>query len=404
MYLNITLNPGREKSIVSGHPWIFSGAIEKVSDAVIPGAMVHVITHNGKFVARGYYNPSSNIAIRVLTYDKDEVIDEAFFVRRFQRALDGRRSLMNMRQTNAYRLVNSEGDFLPGLIVDVYAGFAVVQFHTMGMEVFRQEVVDALVQVLKPVGIFERSDLHVRKLEGVETKPIGVLYGAEPPPAVEIVEHGVKFGVDIVNGQKTGFFLDQRDNRKRVGEYVSGLKQALGSSPRVLNLFSYTGGFSLYAAKNGGVVTTVDSSVDAVGMARKNFSMNDLNIVDHEFVEADVFDLLPKYKKEGRPFDMVIVDPPSFGKRKGDMKNALRAYTDVNRQAIQLIPSGGILVAASCTHFVTPEMFWDCLRGAASLAKRQLQILEVHGQPLDHAMSVHFPEGQYLKCYFCRVV
>lgn len=397
MHLRVTLKDGREKSVLGGHPWIFSGAIANVSKEVIPGSVVGIFDKNGRFLARGYYNPDSQIAMRILTYEEDGTIDVEFFRRRFRQAFELRKRFLNFEETNAYRLVNSESDFLPGLIVDVYGDFFVVQISTLGMDVLREDIADVLFQEFKPRGVFERSDLGVREQEGMNTKPVGVLRGEEPPGKIEIKENSLKFCVDIVGGQKTGFFLDQRDNRERLRRYVEG--------KNVLNLFSYTGGFSVYAAKGDAAhVTSVDSSQDAIEMAKENFDLNHISVEKNEFLVGDVFDFLPKFRREGRTFDVIVVDPPSLGKKQNDLKNALKAYVSLNRRAIELLPAGGILISSSCTHFVTPEMFWDVLRGAASFAGRKLQVLEMHGHNVDHPVSIHFPEGQYLKCFFCRVL
>lgn len=383
------LKPGKEKPFHGRHPWVFSGAIDSIEDNYETGDLVRVQSEKNQYLGTGYLNARSQIAIRMLTFE-DEPIDQKFFEKRIERALQIRRDHLP-EKTNACRLVNAEGDFLPGLIVDRYADYLVVQFQTAGIEVWKEALLDLLEKKCKPAGIYEKGDIEVRELEGLP-KRAGKLRGEEPPDYVEILENGISFVVDIHEGQKTGFFLDQRDNRKLVSQYMP--KKA-----RVLNLFSYTGGFSVYAAKAGAAaVVTLDSSEKVLNTAQVNFEKNGLSGDQYLFEKADAFDYLRQKTGE---FDLIVVDPPGFAKSAGHVMQATRAYKDVNLWALKRLAPGGILYTSSCSTFVDPLLFQKVIFAAAKDARRGLQILQKTSHPFDHPISIFHPEGEYLKGLLC---
>lgn len=411
MYPRLVLQEGRERSILAHHPWLFSRAIKIVPPNLQNGSLVAVESSNGKILGTGYYNSRSQIAVRLFTFgNAEKEIDEDFFVERLERATQLRQQfLQNFEQTTAYRLVFSESDQLPGLILDRYGDFLVLQIHTLGMDHLREPLLKALQKVFNPRGIYERSDIEVRKKDGLNTLPTGVLFGEEPPDLYEIQEHGLKFYVDMKKGQKTGFFLDQRENRFAIRSYCKG--------KTVLNLFGYSGGFSLSALQGGATkVTTVDISEPALQIARKNFTLNGFDPAEHEFMPADVFNYLDECLKQKRTFDVVVVDPPAFVKSKDSLNNAVNAYIKLNAKALQLVNHGGILVTSSCSSHVSQELFRTILFKAANLAGANtnrtsadhesqsitdLVILETKTQPVDHPLNISFPEGEYLKFFIC---
>ncbi len=393
MYPRIQLHSGREKSLHFRHPWVFSRAIQHVPKGIENGALVLVEDFSGKCVGTAYYNVRSQIALRFLAFEK-RVIDVKFFSEKFQENLAFRKRFLDLSTTNAFRLAFSESDGLPGLIVDVYGDFVVVQIHTLGMDRLRSTVVDALVKVLKPKGIYERSDVEVRKKDGLFTMPVGVLYGQEPPPAYEITEHGLKFLIDLKAGQKTGFFLDQRENRLALRKYVP--------KKNVLNLFSYSGGFSVSALAGGAKkVTSVDISGPALELARENFSLNGFDPSKHVFETKDVFDFLDEQAKNKERYDVVVVDPPAFVKNKESLNHGANAYIKLNHKALELLSDDGILVTSSCSSHVSQELFRTILFKAALQCHRELVVLEQKSQPHDHPLNINFPEGEYLKFFIC---
>lgn len=392
-YPTVHLKTGREKQILEGHPWVFSGAVAVGPEGVEPGGIVDVVDASGRFVGRGYYNAASSIPVRVLTRDPEQRIDRAFVLNRIRQAIELRRAWLDTRTIDAYRVAHGESDGLPGLIVDRYADFLVVQFHTLGMERLKDLVVDALQEVLAPTGIFERSDVGTRRPEGLGTFPAGPLAGEAPPELVEVQEYRARFRVDIRGGQKTGFFLDQRENRLAAQGFARGRE--------VLNCFCYTGGFSVYAARGKATrVVSVDVSEPAIDLARQNLELNRLDPEAHPCVVANVFDFLKDCRREKRRFDMVVVDPPAFVKAQEALHTAVRAYISLNRRAIELLRPGGVLVSASCSTQVDYERFFSILRNAAAAARRELQIVKSHLQAVDHPVCTAFPEGRYLKCFF----
>ena len=374
---------------------MFSGAVAHHAE-VEPGSVVDVCDVGGDFVGRGYYNVASSIPVRVLTRDEEVAIDAGFIRDRIAAAVALRKTWIDGRATNAYRVVHGESDGLPGLIVDRYADFLVVQFHTLGIERFRDLVVESLDEILSPTGVYERSDVGTRRAEGLEEFPTGLIGGEEPPEQVEITENECGFLVDLRRGQKTGFFLDQRENRLGVESFARGRD--------VLNCFSYSGGFSVYAARGeASSVTSVDVSETAIDLARQNLELNRFSPDDHPCLADNVFDYLKACRADGVSYDLVIVDPPAFVKTQSALSQATRAYISLNRRAIQILRPGGILVTASCSTQIDYEAFFTIIKHAATAAHRTVQVIRSHMQAIDHPSPVNFPEGRYLKCFFATV-
>ena len=392
MLAKILLKPTKEKPVLAHHPWIFSGAIARVENAN-DGDTVDVHDASGKFLARGYYNSKSQIAVRLWTW-RDESIDRDFLRRRLQAALTARESIIDAT-TNTYRAVNAESDGLPGLVVDRYADFVIAQFLTLGVEKRKREIVDLTKELLTPRGIYERSDVDVREKEGLPSA-VGVLHGDVPPERVEIIENGLRFLVDVKRGHKTGFYLDQRENRKRVGDYLNG---------EVLNVFSYTGGFAVSAcvANNNVRVINLDASRDALELARENMQLNDC-AERGEFVEGDAFLVLRQYRDRGKSFDAIILDPPKFVHARSQLESGLRGYKDINLLAFKLLKPGGMLATFSCSGQVSAEWFQKVVFEAAVDAKRDAQIVARLAQAPDHPVLLSFPESEYLKGLLCRAI
>jgi 23S rRNA (cytosine1962-C5)-methyltransferase len=393
----IFLKPGKDKPVLSHHPWIFSGAIARVENAN-DGDTVDVLDAAGQFLARGYYNSRSQIAVRLWTW-RDEPIDREFFRRRLQTAIAARASLNADASTNAYRWVNAESDGLPGLIVDRYADFIVVQFLTLGAEKFKTEIIDGLQELVAPRGIYERSDVDVREKEGLQSS-VGVLRGDEPPEQVQVIENSLRFLVDVKRGHKTGFYLDQRENRQRVAE-----EQRRRGAGEILNVFSYTGGFSVYvcAANKNARVINLDASRDALELARENLRLNDC-AARAEFVESDAFQALRKYRDSGKSFDAIILDPPKFVHTRSQLNAGLRGYKDINLLAFKLLKPGGMLATFSCSGQVSAELFQKVVFEAATDANRDAQIIAKLSHAADHPILLAFPESEYLKGLVCRVI
>jgi 23S rRNA (cytosine1962-C5)-methyltransferase len=377
------------RSLRAGHPWIYADALEAPS-GLPTGSVVDVVGREGRFLARGLYDARSPIAVRVATLDRDEAVDEALVRRRVEAALAARRDLVDPETTDAFRWLNGEGDLLPGVVVDVYARVAVLRLDGEAVRVWREAVARAVAQIGRPLGIehvFERS-------RGQVGEPLA---GGPPPVPVEIREHGVRFAVDVVKGQKTGFFLDQRENRHLV--------RGLSSGKEVVNLFAYTGGFSVYAALGGARrVVTVDSAAGAVAQAEANFALNGLAAARHKAVCADAFAWLDEARRAGRRFELVIVDPPSFAPSEKALPRAVAAYRDLLALALGVLAPAGLVAAASCSSHVGLDDFLGALRDAADKARRPLRLHEVRGQPGDHPSLPAFPEGRYLKFVLARAI
>ncbi len=383
------LKKGKERALEGRHPWVFSGALDQIDDDHEIGDLVRVFSSEERFLGIGYLNPRSQIAIRMLAFE-DIKIDAAFFEKKIEEAISLRK---NIPDTNAYRVIHSEGDFLPGLIVDRYADYLVAQFTTAGMDRWKETITGILEKLLHPKGIFEKDDNNeLRDWEGL-TRRVGRLTGEEPPDFVEINEHGHKFLVDIHEGQKTGFFLDQRENRKLIG--------SLSHGRRVLNGFAYTGGFSVYAAKAGAAETvSVESSEPALNTARVNFEKNGLDPARHQFIKEDVFDFLRASRQE---FDLIVLDPPAFCKNKQQIQQAARGYKDINLHALKRLAPGGFLYTASCSSYIDPDLFQKIIFGAAKDARRDVRIVTKTSHPADHPINICHPEGEYLKGLLCEV-
>ncbi|MDH3197767.1 MAG: class I SAM-dependent rRNA methyltransferase [Candidatus Krumholzibacteria bacterium] len=391
----VRLNKGREKLLLSRHPWVFGGAVERVEGEVTPGDIVDVVAADGAFVGRGYHNAQSRICVRLLSWDPDTAIDEAWWQSKVEAAISARASLESDATTDAYRLVHAEADLLPGLVADRYADVVVVQFLTAGVEQARDAIVGALGTRFPDARLYERSDTASRRREGLETRA-GWIRG-EGPARVEIREHGRTFLVNLEAGQKTGFYLDQRENRAAVA--------ALAAGRRVLDAFSYTGAFGVYAATAGAIAITLgDTSAGALETAKSNLEQNETGACTSEIVQADVFEQLRAWKAEGRRFDMVVLDPPRFAMNQHQVDKALRAYKDINMLAMQLLEPGGILVTFSCSGAVDAQAFTLAVSWAGLDAGRSVQIMRRLSQGPDHPVLTSFPESEYLKGLLCRIV
>jgi 23S rRNA (cytosine1962-C5)-methyltransferase len=377
-----------ERSIRSGHPWIYADALS-APRGLPTGTVVDVVDRQGRPLARGLFDAGSPIAVRVATLALDEEVDAALVARRLEAALAARRGAFDPSEVDAFRWCNGEGDFLPGVVVDVYARVAVVRFDGEAVHVLRDAVADAVAALGRPLGVehvFERS-------RGGAGQP---LHGGPPPRPVEIREHGARFAVDVVRGQKTGFFLDQRENRRALRTYARGL--------RVANLFGYTGGFSVQAALGGATrVATVDSAAGAIADAEGNFALNGLDPAAHEFACQDAFAWLEAVRASGARWDVCVTDPPSFAPSQRALPQALAAYRELNARALGVVAAGGLLAAASCSSHVDLPAFLRALTEAGGEARRRLRVLEVRGQPADHPTPPAFAEGRYLKSVLLRV-
>ena len=394
----VILKKGREKSVRNYHSWIFSGAIAKIEGDPAPGDIVSVSDRQGEFLAYGYYNPRPQISIRVLDWDESAVIDRDWWNRKIEAAVNRRRAYFkDESETNAYRLIYSECDSLPGLIVDKYADRLVLQSLTAGTEKVKHDIAEILVESLKPSAIYERSDTESRALEGLDSVS-GVLYEAKTASSpLIIIENGLKFRVDIESGQKTGFYLDQRVNRLKAAEYANGLD--------ILDCFCHTGAFSIYALRAGAKSSTlIDSSADCLSIARENLGLNNIDSGRADIVRGDVFERLRQFREEGRQFDMVILDPPKFAKSKSHLKKALTAYKDINLLGMQLLRPEGFLVTFSCSGAIDFDTFRTVLFWASADSGRHLQIIENLGPGPDHPELATFPEGSYLHGIIGRVI
>jgi 23S rRNA (cytosine1962-C5)-methyltransferase len=381
------LKPGREKSLKRRHPWIFSGALARADADIAPGATVRVIGPSGEFLAYAAYSPQSQIVARAWSFDERDVIDAAFLRARVGAAIARRESLL-ARDTDAARLVYAESDALPALIADRYADTLVVQFLAVGVEAWRETLVDALAELSGCANVYERSDAEVRELEGLPPR-VGLLRGALRE-RIRIREHASRYWVDVAQGQKTGFYLDQRDNRQIV--------RALARDARVLNAFCYTGGFSIEALQGGArSVLSIDSSAQALALAQENAALNELDAARAQWSEGDVFQLLRKQRDARGEFDLIVLDPPKFAPTAAHAEKAARAYKDVNLLAFKLLSANGVLVTFSCSGGVSADLFQKIVAGAALDAGVDARIERRLSAASDHAASIHFPEGEYLK-------
>jgi 23S rRNA (cytosine1962-C5)-methyltransferase len=385
--ISLTVKQNRIGPVVGGHPWVFSQAFAAIPDHIPAGEPVRLVTGAGDFLALGYFSSYSQITVRIWGRDTDEEVDGPFFVRRVEKAYALRRKYVETPDTDSYRLINGENDYLPGLIVDRYGDYLVVQFHTRGIESWKPQIISALDTVLAPKGIYERSDMTQRKIEEMEPKT-GTLAGSVPD-FITIRENGFKFLVDVKKGQKTGFFLDQRDKRKAFSRFTKDAS--------VLNCFSYTGGFSVYGLAGGARrIIHVDTSASALELAKENVAQNGFSVDKCEFLCGDV----KNYLRNGtEKFDSVVLDPPAFVKDRRKKKEGIIGYRGVNESAMKLLNEDGILLTCSCSAHLNMEDFKFLLSEAAGRAKRPLKFLEAYTHGIDHPILVPFTEGQYLKCF-----
>lgn len=381
---------GKENRIEYGHPWVFKSDIFRVDGEIEPGDVLDVYSSKNKFLGRGYYNPQSQITIRMLTYEHEE-INRDFLYSRINDAWNYRKQVADI---NSCRAVFAESDFLPALVVDKFSDILVVQTLALGIDRFKNDIVDILDDIIKPRGIYERNDVPVRQLEGMDLRK-GYLKG-NFDTTVEMTENGVKFLVDIENGQKTGFFLDQKENRAAIAPFVKNAK--------VLDCFSHTGSFALHAGLYGAEsVLGIDISEHAVSCAEKNAILNGLDS-KVKFKAANTFDILHEFYDSGEHFDTIILDPPAFTKTKNAVAGAIRGYKEINLRAMKIIERGGYLITCSCSQHVDSDLFMDILYDAAADSKRKVRVVEYRAQAKDHPVLLASPETEYLKCAILQVV
>ncbi len=390
--LKIVLGKGEDRRIRGGHPWVFSNEIREIQGERIPGTATEVYAAGGDFIGTGYYNPRSLIAVRILAWEHADIDSAVFYRERIVRALAYRQALYPGQ--TCFRGVYGEADFLPGLVVDRYGDFLAVQFLTQGIDCRRELINGVLTDIFHPRGIVARNDSAVRPLEGLE-ETVEVLSG-DIPEDVEITEHGLRFRVDLLGGQKTGHFLDQKENHL--------LLQKIAAGKEVLDCFSYSGSWGVHAAAYGAShVTCLDISARAIALARVNAAMNGLE-GNMTFETVDVFDRLRSFKGEGRSFGVIVLDPPAFVKSRKTLKEAEKGYLTINRRAMELLESGGYLITCSCSYHMERELFRSLLGRAAYQAGRSMRIVEVRSQAPDHPVLLAVPETEYLKCLVLQAV
>jgi 23S rRNA (cytosine1962-C5)-methyltransferase len=391
----LILKKGREKAILRRHPWIFSGAILSVAGQPGPGETVAVHDAQGYFLAWGAYSPTSQIRTRIWSWDRGAQIDQVFLRERIQQAVQRRETWVDLAQTTAYRLIHGESDNLPGLVVDRYNNTLVIQILSTGIEHWRDEILEILADLLKPECIYERSNVSVRELEGLPERT-GLCFGALPAQPMMITENTLKFKVDLISGQKTGFYLDQRHNRQ--------FCRAISSDKRILNCFAFTGGFTVYSLAGGAQSTlSIDSSQDAISLAKENVALNHLDTEKCEWIVGDVFEELRLLRDQGQQFDTVILDPPKFAPTASQAQKAARGYKDINLYGFKLLKPGGVLITFSCSGGIDANFFQKIVADAALDAEVDAQILYRLSQSPDHPTRLAFPEGSYLKGLVCQV-
>jgi 23S rRNA (cytosine1962-C5)-methyltransferase len=393
--IDVILKKGKEKAAVLRHPWIFSGALDKVKGSPKNGEIVAVRSADNEFLAYAYYNDQSRVALRLLEWDENAVIDNTWYAQKLKNAIRARAHVLN-ENTNTCRLVFSEADFLPGLIVDQYADFLSLQILSAGIEAVQEDIINILRQELNPKGIFDKSEAGARKHENLE--PVqGLLWGEAPPEFLEVRENGIRYHINIADGQKSGFYCDQRENRMILADYTKG--------KRVLDCFCYSGGFTLNGLKNGaGHVTSVDSSALAIETLQHNLELNGFEKDKQDSVQSDVNKQLRIFKDNGRKFEVVVLDPPKYAPSRSALDRAARAYKDLNRLGMLLLEPGGILATFSCSGAVDLETFKQIIAWAALDAGREVQIIKQFSQPEDHPVRLSFSEGEYLKGLLLRVL
>ncbi|MGV3346055.1 23S rRNA (cytosine(1962)-C(5))-methyltransferase RlmI [Enterobacteriaceae bacterium LUAb1] len=396
MIVRLILAKGREKSLLRRHPWVFSGAIARTEGSAQRGETIDILDSQGRWLARGAWSPDSQIRARIWTWQQDESVDVAFFIRRLQTAQQLRSWLAKQDNLDSYRLVAGESDGLPGITIDRFDNFLVLQLLSAGAEYQRTALISALQHCYPQCAIYDRSDVSVRKKEGLPLTH-GIILGEPPPALLPITEHSMKLLVDIQNGHKTGYYLDQRDSRLAMRRYAK--------NRHILNCFSYTGGFAVSALLgNCAHVTSIDTSQTALEIARQNVELNGLDIRKTSFVREDVFKLLRQYREQGKKFDVVVMDPPKFVENKSQLSGACRGYKDINMLAMQVLNPGGTLLTFSCSGLMTVELFQKIIADAALDANREVQFIEQFRQAADHPVIASYPEGLYLKGFACRVL
>ncbi|MFH2130124.1 MAG: class I SAM-dependent methyltransferase [bacterium] len=392
--VQLSLKSSKQKDLLRHHPWIFSGALAEIPTNIAPGETVELLSKNGSWYGRGAFSPHSQISVRIWTFIKGQMIDSAFFKTRLQQSIYRRRQFLQGCSTTAMRLVNSESDGLPGLIVDRYNDFLVIQCLAAGVEFWKREIIENLNELVPNTGIFERSDSNIRLKEGLH--PVNqLLSGQQPPDLLEIREERIKLLVDIVKGHKTGFYLDQRENRQEILPYVSG--------GTVLNCFSYSGGFTLNALAGGARhVTNIDESQTALDLLKKNIVLNGHDLSVCNSICGDAFQVLRHLVDQKCRYDLIILDPPKFADSPSRLTGALKGYNDINRLAFRLLKTGGLLFTFSCSGSLDPDRFQEIVADAALEAGRSVQLLKRLGPAKDHPVLLSFPEGNYLKGLVCR--
>ncbi len=394
--VEIKLKKGKEKAVLQRHPWVFSGALEKIKGSPENGEVVKVYSASNDFLAYGYYNDQSRVAVRLLSWYENQTINETWYEEKINQAISSRAHLAKDNETNTYRLIFSEADFLPGLIVDKYDDFLSVQILSSGIEKAKDIIIKILVNALSPKGIFDRSDATARTHEGI-TAENGLLWGENPPAFIAVKENGITYHINIAEGQKSGFYCDQRDNRKFLAEYTEG--------KNVLDCFSYSGGFSLNAFKNGASsVTSVDSSALAIETLKQNINLNNFDESKHIAIQSDVNKQLRQFSEEDKKFDVIVLDPPKYAPSRSALDRAARAYKDLNRRGLMLLEKGGLLATFSCSGAVDIDTFKQIIAWAALDAGKEVQIIKQFSQPEDHPVRISFPEGEYLKGLLVRVI
>jgi len=394
--IDVILKKGKEKAVLQKHPWVFSGAIERVKGKPANGDVVRLLDAKGAFMAYGFYNDQSRVALRLLEWDENVAIDEAWWRNRIAVAVAARQAILEDGVTDTCRLIFSESDYLPGLIVDKYADHLSLQILTSGIENIKPIIIDELQKLLNPASIFDRSDASSREHEGMAPS-FGILAGNQPPELVEVVENGLRYGINIAEGQKSGFYCDQRDNRRVLAHYANG--------KNVLDCFCYTGGFTLNCFQNEAAsVTSVDSSALAIETLKSNLALNEFDTLPHRAIQSDVNKQLRKFKEDGETFDVIVLDPPKYAPSRSALDRAARAYKDLNRLAMLLLTPGGLLATYSCSGAMDMTTFKQILAWAALDAGKEVQFIHQFCQPGDHPVRASFPEGEYLKGLLCRVI
>lgn len=393
--IEIILKKTKEKAVLQRHPWVFSGALANVKGKPQNGEIVKVLDQERNFLAYGYYNNLSRVAVRLLEWEEEIVIDDNWWISRLKNAVEARKNILN-EETNTCRLVFSESDYLPGLIVDIYDDYLSVQILTAGIERVKDLLISTLCELTKVKGVVDKSDASSRSHDGLEPTNGGLLWGELPPEFVEVKENGVKYHINIVEGQKSGFYCDQRDNRKILASY--------SKDKNVLDCFSYSGGFTLNSLLNEAKsVVSVDSSALAVETLKKNLVLNNFDLNKSSAIQSDVNKQLRIFKENQEKFDIVILDPPKYAPSRSSLNKAARAYKDLNRLGMQVLEKGGLLATFSCSGAMDIEAFKQVIAWAALDAGKEVQILYQFCQPEDHPVRISFNEGEYLKGLLCRV-